>query len=259
IGKKSLQDNLQARAKASVERTGKAIASGQVSGDDLAQALCLRSEAQAELGNAAESLKDAQEAVRNAPSLGGAWLCQANARWALGDFAAATNDFGKALAFGVTANDVYYRRGQSRFFEGKLDQAADDFAKAVADRSDPVAKGYAQLWQAWTLQRLERPLPPEMIASAGADATAAWPRPALAMFSGQATPEQVIEQIGRKSGDERELALAEGWFYIGEYHLGAKRNDAAREAFEKSRAIGITRYIEHIAAGFELQRLGAKP
>ena len=259
IGRKTLQDNLHARAEATVERTGKAIGGGLLSGEDLAQALCLRSDAQLELGKLAEALKDAQEAVRQAPSLAGAWFCQANANWARAEFAAAANDFGKALAFGANAGDVYYRRGQARFFDGKLEQAADDFAKAVLDRPDAGSKAYVQLWQAWTLQRLNRPLPPELQTAASADPTGAWPRPALALFGGQMTPEQVIEQIGRKTGDDQELTLVEGWFYIGEYQLNAKQPDKAREAFEKSRAKGITRYIEHSASGFELQRLGAKP
>ena len=259
IGRKTLQDNLHARAEATVERTGKAIGGGLLSGEDLAQALCLRSDAQLELGKLAESLIDAQEAVRQAPSLAGAWFCHANANWARAEFAAAANDFGKALAFGANAGDVYYRRGQARFFDGKLEQAADDFAKAVLDRPDAGSKAYVQLWQAWTLQRLNRPLPPELQTAASADPTGAWPRPALALFGGQMTPEQVIEQIGRKTGDDQELTLVEGWFYIGEYQLNAKQPDKAREAFEKSRAKGITRYIEHSASGFELQRLGAKP
>ncbi len=259
IGRKTLQDTLRTRAEATIERTSKAIAGGQLGGDDLAQALCLRSDARSELGKTAEALKDAQEAVKQAPSLGAAWFCQGNANWSLGDFEAATHDFGKALAFGSNAADVYYRRGQARFFDGKLEQAADDFAKAVVDRPEENDKAYARLWQVWTLQRLNRPLPPELQAAASAEPTGAWPRPALAMLAGQLTPDQVIDQIGRKSGDDQELALVEGWFYIGEYLLNAKQPDKAREAFDKARATGITRYIEHAAAGFELQRLGTKP
>lgn len=259
IGRKTLQDNLRAGAQATVERTGKAIAGGQLAGDDLAQALCIRADAQTELGNAAAASKDAEEAVRQGPSLALAWFCRGNVNWARGEFAAAADDFGKALAFGANPADVYYRRGQARFFEGQIERAADDFARAVLDRPGAGDRAYAQLWQAWTLQRLKRALPPELIAAAGTDPTGAWPRPALAMFAGQLTPEQVIDQIGRKDGDERELALAEGWFYIGEYELNANRPDQARAAFEKARAQGITRYIEHAAAGFELQRLGAKP
>ena len=69
----------------------------------------------------------------------------------------------------------------------------------------------------------------------------------------------MLELIARKDGDDRELALAEGWFYIGEYQLVAGQPEKAREAFGKARAQGIARSVEHAAAGFELQRLGAKP
>jgi transglutaminase-like putative cysteine protease/lipoprotein NlpI len=260
IGRRTMQDNLHARAETSVERSSKAIASGQLGGDDLAQALCLRSQAQAELGHPLDALKDAQEAVRHAPSLGAAWFCQGNAHWSRGEFAAATSDYGRALALGHSAADTFYRRGQARFFDGKLEQAADDFAKAAADRPDPADKARAQLWQAQALHRLGRPLPPELQAAASAEPDGPWPRPVLALVAGRLTPEQLLEQIGRKTGDDGELALAEGWFHIGEYRLSAKLPEAAREAFEKARAQGITSSVEHAAAGLELQRLpAAKP
>ncbi len=260
IGRKTMQDKLRDRAQATVERSGKAIGGGQLSGDDLAQSLCLRAEAQAELGHAAEALKDAQEAVRQAPSLGAAWLCQGNVNWSRGEFAAAAAGYGKALALGASTADTYYRRGHARFFAGQLEPAAEDFGKAAVDRADANDKVYALLWQAATLQRLGRPLPPELLAVANADPQGAWPRPVLAMFAGQMAPEQLIEQLGRKDGDERELALAEAWFYIGEHRLNAQQPERAREAFEQARAKGITRSIEHAAAGFELQRLaGSKP
>jgi transglutaminase-like putative cysteine protease/lipoprotein NlpI len=260
IGRKTMRDQLRARAEAAVARSSKAIAGGQLGGDDLAQSLCLRADAQAELGNTAQALKDAQEAVRQAPSLGSAWFCQGNANWSRGEFMAAASDYSRALALGHSAADTFYRRGQARFFEGKLEQAADDFARAATDRPDATDKLYALLWQAWTLQRLGRALPPALLAAAGAEPAEAWPRPALAMVAGRLTPEQLLEQIERKVGDERELALAEAWFYIGEYRLNAKQPDAARDAFEKARAQGIVRSVEHAAAGFELQRLqAAKP
>ncbi len=258
IGRQTLPDTLRARAQATVERTGSAIAGGQLGGDDLAQALCLRAEAQLQLGKLAEAQQDAQQAVQQAPSLAAAWFCHGNAEWARGEFSTAAADFGKALVLGQNPADAYVRRGQARFYEGRLEHAADDFAKAAADRAEGRDKVYALLWQGWTLQRLGRPLPPELLALAAADPGGAWPRPALALLAGQMTPDAVLAQIGRKDGDERELALAEGWFYIGQQHLAQAQPEQARAAFEQARAKGITIYIEHTAAGFELQRLGAK-
>ena len=259
IGRKTLQDTLAARAQAVVERTGKALVGSQLSGDDLAATLCARAEGLSNLGQAAAGLKDADAAVKQAPTLASAWQCHGNMAWANGQFAQATADFGKALALGQPPFEAYYRRGHARYFEGKLEQAAEDFAKAVADRKEPTDKLYAALWQAWTLQRIGRPLPADLLALAAQETTGAWPRPALAMLAGLMTPEQVLAQIDRKQGDERELALAEGWFYIGEHHLVRQQPEQARDAFEKARAKGITMYLEHVAAGFELARLRAGP
>jgi lipoprotein NlpI len=259
IGKKTMQDSLRIAQEASVERTGKVIAGGQLGSDDLAQTYCTRAEANRQLGNAAEALQDAHEAVRIAPSFALAWSCMGDIDGARGEFAMASSDFSKALTLGESPPLVYYRRGQTRFFEGKLEAAEDDFAKAAAARADPADKAHAMLWRAWTLLRLGRPLAPEIVAFAASDSKGAWPQPALALFSGELTPEQLLQQIDSKTGDDRELALTEGWFYIGEYQLVQSNNAKAREAFEKARAQGIARYVEYDAADLELQRLGAKP
>ena len=255
IGRKTLQDTLRLRAQATVDRTSGVIAGGQLGGEDLAQALCLRSDAQLQLGKPDEALKDAQDAVKQAPALGTAWSCLGQADWWRGDFAAAEGDYGKALVYGASAADAYLRRGQARVYAGKLDAAVDDFTRAAQDRTDPTGKAYALLWQSWALQRLGRPLSAE--ATALADPQGAWPRPVLAMYAGRLAPEQLIAQAEQRTGDDRELSGAEAWFYIGQFQLTAKLPDKAREAFEKSRGFGITSATEYPAAGFELTRLAA--
>ena len=258
LGRKTMQDTLQARSQSIVERTGKAVSSSSLVGDDLAETLCSRAEALSELGRLPEGMQDAQAATRAAPALARAWQCRGNLGWANGDFAQAASDFGKALTLGGNPYEAYFRRGHARFYEGRLEQAAEDFAKAAADRTAPGTKPYALLWQAWTLQRLAQPLPQDLTALTAADPPGAWPLPALAMLAGRLSPEQVLQQLDQRQGDDRELALAEAWFYIGQYHLNRGETAQAREAFEKTRAKGITIYVEHTAAGFELQRLAAK-
>jgi lipoprotein NlpI len=259
IGRKTLQETLQARAQGTVDRTSKSIASGQLGGDDLAQALCLRADAQTQLGHADLALKDADEATRQAPSQPAAWFCRGNANWSSGDFAAADADFGKSLALGQNPADAYSRRGHARFFAGRFEQAAGDFARAAAAHPDASGKVFPLLWQAWSLQRLGRPLPDDLKKLAAADSQGAWPLPALALATGLITPDQLLALIDRKQGDDREAALAEGLFAIGEYWLTQADVEKARDAFAKSRAQGITPYVEYGAAGFELQRLAAKP
>jgi lipoprotein NlpI len=160
----------------------------------------------------------------------------------------------QALAVAEHPFEPIYRRGQARFYEGRFAQAAADFAKAVEHEKDAAARPCKQLWHAFALRRQGLPLPAAMQQPDNADAP--WPRPALAMLAGRLSAEALIDGLGKQLlGDERELALAEAWFYVGQHHLAEGRRDAARAAFEAAQAKGITMYVEHVAARFELQRL----
>jgi lipoprotein NlpI/transglutaminase-like putative cysteine protease len=251
--RRSLQDTLRARLQESVERTSRTIAGGGLSGGDLAEALCSRSETYAELGKTAEAIEDGKEAVRVTPNSPDALACRANAFWHSGQFEHAIADYSRALSLGHSQFRSFYRRGHARFYLGKLEEAAMDFEKAVATGDGD--KLYAELWLAWTLKRLGRELPPDLVERARADARGAWPRPALAMLAGALPPEEVLKELERLKGDEREMALTEGWFYIGQNYLSNKQAGAAREAFAKAREKGVIVYIEHVAAGFELGKI----
>lgn len=257
LGTQTLQESMQRRLQQQVERTGRAIADGRLKGDDLAEALCNRAEALSDLGRSSDGLADAREAVKTATALPRAFECRGNLLFATGDFAGAVADYSRSIALGDADFRAYYRRGHARFYLGRLDEAADDFAQAVAVSSDAADSVYARLWQAWTLRRLQRALPAELVDDAKANADGDWPRPALAMLTGALTVEQALAAAERKRGDERVMALAEAWFYVGQHHLAGGDAARARAAFAKAREAGITMYVEHIAAGFELARLDA--
>ena len=65
LGRKSLQEMVDARLDLQIERNTRAIDGEQLSGDDLAEALCDRAEALAERGRAGEGLRDAEQAVED--------------------------------------------------------------------------------------------------------------------------------------------------------------------------------------------------
>ena len=67
----------------------------------------------------------------------------------------------------------------------------------------------------------------------------------------------MLKLLERKSGDERTMALSEGYFYLGQYYLGRGDKAKAREYFDKTRRLNIIIYTEHVAAGFELRQLEA--
>jgi lipoprotein NlpI len=114
---------------------------------------------------------------------------------------------------------------------------------------------YSELWLSWTSQRLGRQVPEAVAKRAAATPRGDWPRPALAMINGNLAPEEMLKLLDAKSGDERQMALAEGYFYLGQHYLTLGDKDKAREYFEKTRQLEVIIYTEHTAAQFELQRL----
>jgi lipoprotein NlpI len=114
---------------------------------------------------------------------------------------------------------------------------------------------YNDLWLSWTYRRLGKPVPEILAKRAVKEAHGDWPRAALAMLNGALTPDEVLALLDQKSGDDRLMALAEGYFYVGQHHLLTGNKDLAREYFEKVRQLNVILYTENTAAKFELQRL----
>jgi transglutaminase-like putative cysteine protease/tetratricopeptide (TPR) repeat protein len=256
LARQTLQDAMQARLDRQIERNTLAIDSEQISGDDLAEALCDRAEALAERGRVADGLQDALRAAAEAPASGRAFQCRANLLFADGQFARAVPDYTKALTLGQDAYSALYRRGHARFYAGAYAAAAVDFGKAAVLRQrsgNAVDAAYAQLWEAWALQRAGLALPPELADAAAHPDGRPWPAPALAMMVGALTPEQLLAQVqGDKRGDELELALAEAWFHLGQHFRALGDGARARDAFERARSKSAPTLVEHLAAGFEL-------
>lgn len=236
------------------ERARRAIARGHLHDEDLAQALALRSQALAELGNATEALAEAQRAVVHGPALPAAWAARGHAHWVLGRFAEADHDFGRALQLDGDAFALHLQRGQARFYAGELERAADDFERAAAQAPDAASRLQAQVWQGWAWRRLGRTLPPALQAAAAQPAPTG-PAAALALQAGSMSTEELLREALRTPGDARELALMEAWFAVGQHHLVQGRPDQAREAFTRSEQAGVPRHPEPLAARFELQRL----
>jgi lipoprotein NlpI/transglutaminase-like putative cysteine protease len=260
LGRTTLQEQITQRLRQAVERSTQAMAGDRLQGEDRAEALCTRAESRADLGEAAAALADAMEAVRVAPQSPRVWQCRSHVYFVTGEFARSASDASRAIGLGGDAVNALLRRGQARFYDGQLALAAADFAKAAADTTDTSDRLFAQLWQLWTLQRLKAPVPAELVAAAREQPRGAWPRPALAMLAGALSVEQLLAWLEQhKAGDEREMALAEAWFYIGQQQWAAGDREAARRSFEKTREKRIAVYIEHVAAGWELKALGHEP
>ncbi len=246
--------SLRERLQGTIDKISKAIASGKLAGADLANAYCLRSSDEISLGKKDEAMRDVAEAIKIAPDDPHFIACRADDYFQLGEFAKSIADYSRAISLGETLAETFRGRGFSEFFAGKLDDAVEDLAKASA-AADKDSAAYIDLWRVWTLQRLGRPIPEPLARQAAAEAHGEWPRAALAMLIGDLTPDQMLATLDGKTGDDRRMALAEAYFYIGEHYVVQNDVVKARAFFTKTRDLGVITFVEHTAAGFELARL----
>jgi lipoprotein NlpI/transglutaminase-like putative cysteine protease len=245
---------LRDRLQEGIDKMTDTINSGKLSGKDLAEAYCQRSDAYTDLGKFDEAMRDSSQALRLAPNGSRSFICRAYVYFNTGDFSKAAADYSRAITLGATDPHTFYFRGIVNFYAGRLDDAASDLSRASA-ANDNESRMYTDLWLSWTSQRLGRPVPEAVAKRAAADPRGDWPQPALAMANGNLGPEEMLKLLDGKSGDERRMALAEANFYLAQHYLSLGDKDKAREYFEKTRQLEVIIYTEHVAAGFELQRL----
>lgn len=260
-GAPTLQQSIALRLQDRVEKVSRAIESGRLEGEDLAEARCDKAEALLDMGKAEDGLKEASLAVKQAPNSWRTHGCRAHAYFANGDFARAVADYTRAISLGASDPDIYYSRGRARFYAGQLQQAADDFAKSGLERKGTDEQDsvlYSELWRVWTQKRLGIQPSPAQARLAAADPRGEWPRAALAMLHGQMSVQDMLSTLDAKKGDERELALAEAYFYAGQWYMLQGDKATAADYFRKTREKGITMYVEHVGAGFELRALGTR-
>ncbi len=254
--KKNLAETLKAKEQERIIKYTRAIDSGKLSGDDLANVYCERAFALSNIEQWAKGLTDAEAAMKISPNLANIVACRGELALANNQYAQSLKDLNEALSLGENPNDIYHMRGRLKFYQGKFAAAADDYAKIETSGNQNT---YAMLRQVIMLQKTKAAIPDKISKIAQENSLGDWPKPALAMLAGHITPEQVLAEIGKKSGDEKELTLAEAWFYIGEYYLNHGKQDLAVSAFKKTREKNITMYEEHLMAGHELKLLGTKP
>jgi lipoprotein NlpI/transglutaminase-like putative cysteine protease len=252
--RKDFKQVVQDRLRDVVEKTSATIQSAKLTGDDLANAYCERANAHSDLGEYEAALRDANAALKIAPNSTRSLTCRAETYFSSGDFQKSAADYSRALSLGEATVNTYYRRGVARYYAGELDAAQEDLRKA-SELATTEPDLYVDLWLTWISKRLGKAVPEAASQRALAEPRGEWPRPALAMLHDKLQPDDMLRLLERKTGDDLQMARAEGYFYLAQYHLIHGDKPKAREYFEKTRDLGVLMYTEHVAARFELERL----
>jgi len=102
------------------------------------------------------------------------------------------------------------------------------------------------IWLAIAYGRLGKPLPEAIIKRATTEMNGGWSRPALAMLAGAMPPDVLLRTLAAKNGDERQMALSERYFYLGQHYLAAGDKKSAQAYFKNgARAKGHHLYGTH--------------
>ncbi len=254
-GEVDFAHRLRGQRQEAIEKTSETIGTGKLSAADMAVAYCNRSTALSDLGRSDEALRDANEAIRIAPNSVDAIGCRADAYFRAGQFEKSIADYSKAISLGAKSW-AYRLRGVAHVYAGRPEDAGADLVTAD-ELADKEGRAYSDIWLVVSYGRLGKPIPEAIAKRAAAESHGEWPRPALAVLTGAMPPQELLKLMDEKKGDDRQMALAEGYFYLGEYYLASGDLKQAQDYFEKTRSLDVIVYTEHAAAKFELQHMQA--
>lgn len=263
--RKTLEEQLTERYQEEVSLLTKAMDAGKLSESDQIEAHRERATALSLLGQYEKAKADIEVVIKAKPTDAAALTMRANIHSSLGDQAKAIEDYNRAIRLGGQS-EAYYRRGIAQYFAGNYDNAAQDFAKSAVDRKG--ADGlYPRLWQIWSLRRVNKPVTTELTQAIAGIKQDQWPLSAYKVATALATSvtpsggvdvTPIFTAIDGLKGEEKQLALSEGYFYAGQELLISGQTEKARAMFEQCIKIGAIHYIEHGSAILELARINKK-
>ena len=250
------ETKLEAELRLTIKEASAAISSGHLAPADAAQAYVMRANAEGDLGEVENSVADANKAVELSNGDKIALFCRGNSYLIAGEFDKSIADYTTALTLGVDAGELYRKRGIAKFYAAKFGEAADDFAKSSALTSGDE-QVYGDIWLAITSRKQGNDIPAEVMARSATAMHLEWPRPALALLTGNASEDEILKVIHSKNGVEKSTVGTEGYFYLGMSRLLNNDPDKARDYFAKSVAAKAYAYEEYKAAQLELKKLSS--
>jgi len=251
----TMRQSMEKRAHDTLDRLKKSIESGRLGPDERANAHAQRAELLMHLQQMDLAWAEIAMAMQSGPHLPNPLAARGRYHALQGRYAEALADLDQVVILHPSV-ESYARRGSTLYFAGKLEQAAVDFERTANDDRN-TALSYGQLWHAFTMARLGRPLNARFAKAALEDPKGVWPRPMLGLMHGAISPDELLEIAGSKTGLDRETALAEAYFTIAQWHLARGDQALAIDFLRKTIELGAIAYVEHQGALMQLATMGA--
>jgi lipoprotein NlpI len=160
------------------------------------------------------------------------------------DFHAAVAHLDRAIRLAPRNASYYLMRGRARFDRGDFAAAETDLRYAVNIAGDP----YALLFWYLACCKTGHDVAEELASRARRLNGRQWPYPLVALYLGKTDDDAV--RTAAKNADDR----SEAEFYIGEWHLHARRRPEAIAALQVAARSCPHWFMEHAAAVIELKR-----
>ena len=231
-----------------------ALAAPGLSAEERAELTLHRAFAYDEDGQYDRAIADYTQVIAQKPDASQVYFRRGISRREKGEYEQALADFD--VAMGESAPEVpfvYGDRGVVRFALGRFAEAARDFAHVVA--LDPTDQ-YAVLWLHVARSRAGRTDGEEFAHDAAESASQVWPRPLVALYLGDGSPQWVRDAAAEGDTEAHQNKECEADFFLGEYALLRGQADTAKPLFRSvvescSPSLGV-----HAGAAGELKRLG---
>lgn len=193
------------------------------------------------------AIADFTKAIELDPKMASAFNHRGNSYFALGRIGAALADYDAAIRVQPDFSDPYTNRGRIELFHrNRPADAAKDLANGVRLDPDDI---YGVIWLHIARARNGTADRDELAANAAKLGPGSWPRPLLALFLGQTTPDAARHAAG--DADEN----CEADFYLGMFELEKNARDDAKKLIAAAARTCSTDMLEKSAAAAELARL----
>lgn len=247
------REELRAEFSAQVAAADRAIASGSLEGQRLADQLRKRGVGHSHLGQYDLALVDFTQAIELDGFNPQYYQDRAIAYLRTRDFVRANTDLDMVLGLDRENFSALREKGRVAFYQGDFATAMRYFAQA----SRSVAHDgqiYAAIWANVAALRAGRPAVLKLQLSSDGSRSR-WPVPVAQLLLGERTVEEVLQRADSSNPRTYLSMQCEAHFYIGQHHLIQGRREQARESFQAAVDTGKSDDLEYDWALRELESL----
>ncbi len=209
-----------------VRALSESIESGRVRGEQLADMLESRAIAYSNLDRTEPALADLARAIALDPKAASPLVTRGEVYTKRGEYMRALADFARASALEPGHQRLAVSRGHASFLAGDYRSAQSDFRRVV-ERASDEEQLYALIWLYLASQRLGQDGRGIIAAVRSRADLARWPGPAVMLFIGESTPEQMLAAAWSFDSQNRAAAALRGLFFPWPL-LSAGRRSRAR-------------------------------